>query len=197
MGTHPIFESDFDCLTEMFALRRSMALTTRVALAPKGEPTTASTPNTPARKIDGAHSKPKLTPAAYKPSRHGGYTTYTGVVVDDAPIPKIQALQRRLQRFLAEMPEDYSYRVTMSTILEAEMDKVNNLQSDLDALEEALGQDILKCISDNSKWNCAVHVHLPMNSPGENYSHQHQRTNGNVQSKLFCPETQALFIKLN
>merc|ERR1739838_313519 len=141
MGTHPIFESDFDCLTEMFALRRSMALTTRVALAPKGEPTTASTPNTPARKIDGAHSKPKLTPAACKPSRHGGYTTYTGVVVDDAPIPKIQALQRRLQRVLAEMPEDYSYRVTMSTILEAEMDQVNNLQSDLDALEEALGQE--------------------------------------------------------
>ena len=29
----------------------------------------------------------------------------------------------------------------MSPILEAEMDKVNNLQSDLDALEEALGQE--------------------------------------------------------
>ena len=29
----------------------------------------------------------------------------------------------------------------MSAILEAEMDKVNNLQSDLDALEEALGQE--------------------------------------------------------
>merc|ERR1711937_7196 len=174
MGTHPIFESDFDCLTEMFALRRSMALTTRVALAPKGEPTTASTPAAPARKTDGAHSKPKLTPPAYKPSRHGGYTTYTGIVVDDAPIPKIQALQRRLQRVLAELPEDYSYRVTMCNQIWMR-------------LRRPLVRSILKCILDNSKWNCAVHDHSPMNSPGENYSHQHQRTNGNGPSKLFCP----------
>ena len=48
----------------------------------------------------------RLTPG-YKPARNGGYTSYTGVVPDTEPIPKIQAMHRRLQRILAEMPEDY------------------------------------------------------------------------------------------
>ena len=85
------------------------------------------------------------------------------------------------------------------------MDKVNNLQSDLDALEEALGQEHIEMYLRQLKMElrCArsladeqvkiilskINVIFKYYSPGENYSHQHQRTNGNGQSKLFCPET--------
>ena len=90
----------------MFNIRRSLALTRRAADT-AGNPSTASLGSY--TRPGSSSSAPKLAPLAYKPSRNGGYTQYTGIVVDDEPIPKIQALQRRLERVLGEMPEDYRF----------------------------------------------------------------------------------------
>lgn len=43
-----------------------------------------------------------------------------GVPVDADPLPKIEALHRRIHRILAEMPEDYIYRTTLEGILRIE-----------------------------------------------------------------------------
>ena len=46
--------------------------------------------------------------------------------MDSNPLPKIQALHRRINRVLEEMPEDYAYRTTVAGILAEESEKVIN-----------------------------------------------------------------------
>ena len=46
--------------------------------------------------------------------------TILGVPVEADPLPKIEALHRRIHRILAEMPEDYIYRTTLEGILRNE-----------------------------------------------------------------------------
>ena len=42
---------------------------------------------------------------------------YVGVPVENDPLPKIEALHRRIHRVLAEMPADYLYRTTVEGML--------------------------------------------------------------------------------
>jgi len=69
------------------------------------------------------------------------YTTYTGVPVEADPLPKIEALHRRIHRILAEMPEDYIYRTTLEGILSEDSAKIQQFGGDLTSLEKALGHN--------------------------------------------------------
>ena len=52
--------------------------------------------------------------------------TILGVPVEADPLPKIEALHRRIHRILAEMPEDYIYRTTLEGILRNEFELRQN-----------------------------------------------------------------------
>ena len=57
-------------------------------------------------------------------------------------MPKIQAFQKRILKVLEDMPEDYIYRTTVTEMINEQAELVDRLSGDLDALEDALGEQV-------------------------------------------------------
>jgi hypothetical protein len=70
------------------------------------------------------------------------YTEITGIEVEYEPVPKIQAFQKRILKVLEDMPEDYIYRTTVTEMINEQAELVDRLSGDLDALEDALGEQV-------------------------------------------------------
>ncbi len=70
------------------------------------------------------------------------FKTLQGIEVEYEPVPKIQAFQKRILKVLEEMPEDYIYRTTVTEMINEQAELVDRLSGDLDALEDALGEQV-------------------------------------------------------
>ena len=57
-------------------------------------------------------------------------------------MPKIQAFQKRILKVLEDMPEHYIYRTTVTEMINEQAELVDRLSGDLDALEDALGEQV-------------------------------------------------------